>query len=567
MSLRIFGRESALSVKPLPLYVLLLKGWDAGMIQDLCLGARYPSFKALEAAIDKFSKETNSVYIVNHSRTVDLENKTRPPSKQIPKCLKYKNIKFACKHYGKTRSSSRGLRPNQSSFKIGCPSFIYVSANTKELVVEKLETSHSHSCDPELVSLYPERRSLAQARCEDAEDDDGTGISLRSVREDVLDLLALGVERRRILNYAWITTGRKLFSGDLANLAKDLKDQPREVSTERVNALLNHLTAMESKQVQNTYKPTTKQIGLRAMKRKVPFPTDTVIKAEVISSEDSSEQCYSVIETEQGEQTYENAMYISDPMQLVAHGEDIQYQYEGQEEGDSTGNENASTAWSENSSLADVVKSILGPNQEGPVILHVNNYDGVAVVQVADPQSYTASDAHLEAETVHGDSQTSTAETPGVSVEEHPATRLIVKRSQAPKKPVVVTALPADSKKAPSVHGSLLKSAQLKQPANAQSIQKSSPKPDSHDDRFSEDGLDDDLSDSQSDHRSVLEEERTMYRVKTKKIRLQIDNLKNCIEKQDLEKRKLQLEIQLLKMQVDEKESEAKQSEIVQKRK
>lgn len=83
------------------------------MLQDLCLGARYSSFKDLEAAIDKFSQDTNSVYIVNHSRSVELENKVRPSTKQIPKHLKYKNIRFACKHYGKTRSNSRGLRPNQ----------------------------------------------------------------------------------------------------------------------------------------------------------------------------------------------------------------------------------------------------------------------------------------------------------------------------------------------------------------------------------------------------------------------------------------------------------------------
>lgn len=38
--------------------------------------------------------------------------------------------------------------------------------------------------------------------------------------------------------------------------------------------------------------------------------------------------------------------------------------------------------------MADVVKSILGPNQEGPVIVHVNNYEGVAVVEVADAQKY-----------------------------------------------------------------------------------------------------------------------------------------------------------------------------------
>lgn len=42
-----------------------------------------------------------------------------------------------------------------------------MAANTKELVVEKLELKHSHSCDPELVQLYPERRSLSHARCAD----------------------------------------------------------------------------------------------------------------------------------------------------------------------------------------------------------------------------------------------------------------------------------------------------------------------------------------------------------------------------------------------------------------
>lgn len=64
---------------------------------------------------------------------------------------------------------TRLLYFSSSSFKIGCPSFIYVSATTKELVVEKIVKTHSHSCDPELVSLYPERRSLAHARCEDSE--------------------------------------------------------------------------------------------------------------------------------------------------------------------------------------------------------------------------------------------------------------------------------------------------------------------------------------------------------------------------------------------------------------
>lgn len=111
-------------------------------------------------------------------------------------------------------------------------------------------------------------------------------------------------------------------------------------------------------------------------------------KTEIITNDDSSEQNYSVVyEGEQGD----NTIYVTDVYQENAEGEDIQYQYENQDE--ATGNENV-TRWSENSNLADIVKSIVGPNQEGPVILHVNNYDGVAVVQVADPQSYSTSESH-----------------------------------------------------------------------------------------------------------------------------------------------------------------------------
>ena len=79
----------------------------------LQVGSRFPSFKALEAAIEKFSQETNSVYTVYNSRLIDKENLRRPIDKQLPSCLKYKHIKFACKHYGMRKSKSRGLRPNQ----------------------------------------------------------------------------------------------------------------------------------------------------------------------------------------------------------------------------------------------------------------------------------------------------------------------------------------------------------------------------------------------------------------------------------------------------------------------
>lgn len=263
---------------------------------ELHVGARYPSFKALEAAVEKFSQDTNSVYTVYNSRLVEKENLKRPPDKQLPLCLKYKHIKFACKHYGMRKSKSRGLRPNQrysfhnidelkfilallsilshivylclySTFKIGCPSYIYVAAHSKELVVEKMEIEHTHSCDPELVALYPERRSLSHLGNDDGEEEVwlceqnqnwfgrqlctylifflSQGISenasLKMVREEVLDLLTLGIDRRRIRNYVRICTGRVMLTGDLANLAKYGRQNPREVSNDRAEQLLEHV--------------------------------------------------------------------------------------------------------------------------------------------------------------------------------------------------------------------------------------------------------------------------------------------------------------------------------------
>lgn len=68
----------------------------------------------------------------------------------------------------------------------------------------------------------------------------------------------------------------------------------------------------------------------------------------------------------------------------------------------------------------------------------------------------------------------------------------------------------------------------------------------------------DSVTDHEQEEVSVLKEERTMYRVKTQKLKLQIQHLKNDLEKHDFEKEKLQLEIRLLELNVAAKEREKK---------
>lgn len=57
----------------------------------------------------------------------------------------------------------------------------------------------------------------------------------------MFDLLTLAVDRRRIRNYVRICTGRNMLTGDLANMAKYIRERPREVSEERANQLLEHV--------------------------------------------------------------------------------------------------------------------------------------------------------------------------------------------------------------------------------------------------------------------------------------------------------------------------------------
>lgn len=68
----------------------------------------------------------------------------------------------------------------------------------------------------------------------------------------------------------------------------------------------------------------------------------------------------------------------------------------------------------------------------------------------------------------------------------------------------------------------------------------------------------DSVSDQEEEEVSVLKEERTMYRVKTQKLKLQIRHLKNDLEKHEFEKEKLQLEIRLLELNVAAKERQKK---------
>lgn len=519
---------------------------------ELRTGARYPSFKALEAAIERFSLDTNSVYTVYNSRLIEKENLKRPTDKQLPMCLKYKHIKYACKHYGMRKSKSRGLRPNQSTFKIGCPSYIYVTAHAKELVVEKMEVEHTHSCDPELVALYPERRSLSHIGSDDGEEEESDrpgNSTLKLIREDVYDLLTLAVDRRRIKNYVRICTGRVMLTGDLANMAKFIRQNPRVVSDERAEQLLEHVKLVESKENVPTTRPMTTREKFNSMKRRVALPSELAGDG---MREDDPEHCYSGPPMKK--RARESNKHMDENTIHIEHVETI----EEYQEQDHVQEGHTASSWDPNSSLADVVKSILGPNQEGPVIVHVNNYEGVAVVEVAEAQKYGTGE-EIDPGTLLVQKEDDELEV------RSPPLKRTARKSLSPRKPVIVSNKPVPSLNENTPTSKVvINPMQTVSKQNAIEIESNINPDDYRDDDYNDDdndfnGGDEDTESNHSDQGpSVLKEERAMYRVKTQKLKLQICQLKNDLDKHELEKEKLQLEIRLLELQVAAKERERK---------
>ncbi|KAK3920279.1 tRNA U34 carboxymethyltransferase [Frankliniella fusca] len=436
------------------------------------------------------------------------------------------------------------------TFKIGCPSFIYVTAHSKDLVVEKMEVGHTHSCDPELVAMYPERRSLSHIGSDDGEEEESDkpgNSTLKLIREDVFDLLTLAVDRRRIRNYVRICAGRNMLTGDLANMAKYIRQNPRKVSDERAYQLMEHLKLVESKENLPATRPMTTREKFNAMKRRVAVPSG--IRGDEMR-EDDPEHCYSAGPPAK-RQIRENNRRQTDN---VIHIENVEHIEDFQDQDDVQG-EQAVSSWDPNSSLADVVKSILGPNQEGPVIVHVNNYEGVAVVEVAEAQKYGTGE-EIDPSSLLVQKQDE-SDVPMQSP------RRTARKSLSPRKPVIVTNKAENiptSKVVINTQESTSKGGTI-QIQSSQSISRGHQEQveDYEDEDYNDDyntANDCDDNESYSEHNTLLNEERTMYRVKTEKLKLQICHLKNDLEKHELEKEKLQLEIRLLELQVAEKERE-----------
>ncbi|XP_028417228.1 uncharacterized protein LOC114541513 [Dendronephthya gigantea] len=129
----------------------------------LKVGQKFSSFEEVKVAIARY-EETNYVNLyVNDSRSIVSALK-RTPEKVFKPELKYFYLNYTCVAGGSRtfKSKSKGARPNQSTFRKGCPMQVKlrVSKDGNFLEVVVLNETHNHECDEVSFKHFPKQRRL-----------------------------------------------------------------------------------------------------------------------------------------------------------------------------------------------------------------------------------------------------------------------------------------------------------------------------------------------------------------------------------------------------------------------
>ncbi|KAL3277344.1 hypothetical protein HHI36_012695 [Cryptolaemus montrouzieri] len=108
-------------------------------------GARFDSFIMFKEALRAYSKQQGVPYTVAYSNSAKKYNAYS--TKPLDPGLRYYRAKYGCKYHGKARHKLLvDGRPNQSSFKVGCPAHIYITADVanQQLVVTRVHDVHDN---------------------------------------------------------------------------------------------------------------------------------------------------------------------------------------------------------------------------------------------------------------------------------------------------------------------------------------------------------------------------------------------------------------------------------------
>ncbi|XP_014674330.1 PREDICTED: selenocysteine lyase-like [Priapulus caudatus] len=124
------------------------------------VGQEFSSFEELSNAIKQYKTNSFTNVYIRSSRMLKV-GRMRAPNRSFSDKLRYTEIDLACKHGGrKAFSSSKGKRPNQSTYLMDCPFSVTIrpTSDGQKLLVKTVKREHNHENSEEWLRQMPKMR-------------------------------------------------------------------------------------------------------------------------------------------------------------------------------------------------------------------------------------------------------------------------------------------------------------------------------------------------------------------------------------------------------------------------
>ncbi|XP_074661111.1 zinc finger SWIM domain-containing protein 3-like [Tubulanus polymorphus] len=190
------------------------------------VGDKFSSFDDVLAAIKLFEDEQLMSYWRRHTRLLDGAPKSTPKTNE--NAIKYYQVYYHCLKGGKKhKTCSKGLRPNQKTFRQDCESCVHFRASKdgQHLVVTYLNTTHNHECTEGAYAFIPKCRKLDEKET-----------------IEVNNILKTRPNKKILQDHIRSISGKKLTLRDIQNLQKRLKGTPGDLE-EILNSLISERDA------------------------------------------------------------------------------------------------------------------------------------------------------------------------------------------------------------------------------------------------------------------------------------------------------------------------------------
>lgn len=142
----------------------------------LRLYAEFETWDDFVSAVDEFQKKTFIKLTIITSKKLKTVEEARRKSKKVvlpdtsddedetkmkgkrkrnKTRFEYQYLKLTCKHYGRYVSTSKGIRPNQKTAKLECPTFLYASYDhyKDKFIIKQMNIACNHELKDEDVAL------------------------------------------------------------------------------------------------------------------------------------------------------------------------------------------------------------------------------------------------------------------------------------------------------------------------------------------------------------------------------------------------------------------------------